>query len=282
MTITGLAARRGAKLVQANGLDIAYRDLGDGPPLVLLHAAWTSTGPAGTGLGISYVDHLTALARHFRVIAPDTRGSGATVHPGDAATFDVLTADIVALLDALDLDRVLIAGFSEGAATATLVSLHHPDRVGALVNHAGFDYFDSHEDMAAQIRAMFGGRPDATEADPAAAERVVAEIPPMAATFAAMQADYDDAQGDGYWRTYLGQFFDRHVAPFGQTVDDLANLTVPTLILDGDRDWACSAELARRVYRTIPGAELAIIPGTGHEINRAVIDAMIAFLVAAP
>jgi pimeloyl-ACP methyl ester carboxylesterase len=280
MTIVDITTRRDAKLVRANGIDIAYRDLGDGPPLVLLHGGWAATGPAGTGSGVSYVDHLTALAEHFRVIAPDTRGSGATVPPGGPATFDVLTADVVGLIDALGLERVLLAGFSEGAATATLVALHHPDRVRALINHAGFDYFADHAAMAAQIRMMFGGRPDATAADLAVTERTLAEIPPMAATFALMQSDYDNAQGDGYWQRYLGQFFDRHVAPFGHTVDDLATLAVPTLILAGDRDMFCSVELACRVYRTIPGAALSIVPSTGHEINPAVIDAMVTFLAA--
>lgn len=275
-----IAAQRDARLVRANGIDIAYTDVGDGPPLVLLHAAWASTGPARAGPGIAYVDHLTTLAKHFRVIAPDTRGSGATGHPGGPVTFDVLTADVLALLDALDLDRTLIAGFSEGAATATLVARSEPTRIQALVNHAGFDYFEAHEAMAAQIRMMFGGGPDATEADPAAAERTLAEIPPMAANFATMQADYDDAQGDGYWCTYLGQFFDCHVAPFGHITDDLASLAIPTLILTGDRDMFCSVEAACVAYRTLEAGELGIVANTGHDITGAVIDVMVGFLRA--
>jgi pimeloyl-ACP methyl ester carboxylesterase len=282
MTITDIAdtaTRRGATLVHANDIDIAYTDMGDGPPLVLLHGALASTGPARAGSSIAHVDYLPALAKHFRVIAPDTRGSGATVHAGGPVTFDVLTADVVALIDALDLDRPMVAGFSEGAATATLVALDQPQRVRALVNHAGFDYFDSHEAIAAQIRMMIGGAPDATQADPAVAERAVAAIPPMAANFATMRADYDDAQGDGYWRVYLGQFFDRHVAAFGHTVADLANLSMPTLIITGDRDMFCDVDAACRAYRALPAGELAVLPSTGHDITPSIIDTMIDFLV---
>lgn len=277
--IASIAAERGAKLVRANGIDIAYVETGVGAPLVLLHGAWASTGPVRAGSGVAHVDHLSTLAEHFRVIAPDTRGSGATVHPGGPITFDVLTADVVALIDALDLGRPLIAGFSEGAATATLVALERPDLIRALVNHSGFDYLDAHSDLAAQVRMLFGGSPDATEADPAAAERAMAEVPPMAANFAAMKADYDDAQGDGYWRDYLDQFFDRHVAPFGRTVEDLADLTIPTLVLTGDRDMFCTVEAACVAFRTLAAGELGIVANIGHEVSSSVIDVMIEFLL---
>src|SRR6185295_11155857 len=213
MPAADVLARRDAKLVRANGIEIAYTEVGEGPPLVLLHGALASTGPAWAGSAVAFVDHMHTLGRHFRVIAPDTRGSGATVHPGGPATFDVLADDVVALIQALDLDRPMVAGFSEGGATATIVALRRPDLVGALVNHAGFDIFDPHAPAHHMLRPIFGGSPDATSANPDAAEVAFRSIPPMAATFATMQADYDDAQGEGHWRAYLGQFFDRAIAP---------------------------------------------------------------------
>ena len=276
--INEIAARRGAKVVRANGIDIAYTDVGEGAPLVLLHGGLASTGPAWTGSTVAHVDHLGALGKHFRVIAPDTRGSGATVHPGGPATFDVLADDVAAVIDALELDRPLIAGFSEGGATATMVALRRPELVRALVNHAGFDYFDPAGPVPPGVRQVFGGSPDATRADPDAAERMFQSIPPMAAIFATMKADYDDAQGEGLWRSYLEQFFDRHVAPLGHTIDDFASITAPTLILTGDRDTFCSVEAACAAYRRLDDGELGVIPGTDHEISGAVIDAMIEFL----
>src|SRR5690606_29183698 len=91
MSIADISTRRGAQLVRANGIDIAFRELGDGPPLVLLHGGWASTGPRWADSRVAYVDSLATLAKHFRVIAPDTRGSGATVHGGGPATFEVLS-----------------------------------------------------------------------------------------------------------------------------------------------------------------------------------------------
>src|SRR6188508_1286057 len=105
-------AERGAQTVHANGIDIAYVEAGDGPPLVLLHGALTSTGPRWAGSPVAYVAHIVTLAKHFRVIAPDTRGSGATVHENGSASFSVLADDVLALIDVLRLDRPLLAGFS--------------------------------------------------------------------------------------------------------------------------------------------------------------------------
>lgn len=262
------------KTISANGIDIAYTEVGDGPPLVLLHGALVSTSPAWIGSHAAHVDHLATFGKHFRVIAPDTRGSGATVFDGPAP-FDVLVDDVVALIGALGLDRPLIAGFSEGAMTATLVTLRHPELVRGLVNHAGFDYFDPNAPAHQGLGMIFGGRPDATAGDPDAADRAFHEMmgPDEAKLFDTMKADYAD------WRGYIGQFFDRSAAPAAYGVGDLASITAPTLVLTGDRDMFCSVELACSVYRTIAGSELAIVPNTGHEINANVIDAMVDFLV---
>jgi pimeloyl-ACP methyl ester carboxylesterase len=281
MTIADIAAQRGAKTVTANGIDIAYVDIGDGPPLVLLHGALASTGPAWAGSTNAHVDHIPALAKRFRVVAPDTRGSGATAHPRGPVGFDVLADDVIALIDALGLDRPLLAGFSEGGGTATLVALRRPDLVRALVNHGGFDYFDAQhmsQKIENEFRPLFGGRAGATAADPDAVERAFQAIPPMAVTFTTMQADYDSAQGDGYWRTYLGQFFDRTTAGVGRTIDDFTELTMPSLLLVGDRDMFCPVEVACAAYRALPAGELGIVANTGHDITPPLVDAMIDFL----
>src|SRR5262249_60534525 len=68
--------------VHANGIDIHYLDQGDGEPLVLLHGGVVSTNPIWTGVPVAYAGHMDTLAEQFRVIAPDTRGCGRTVHTG--------------------------------------------------------------------------------------------------------------------------------------------------------------------------------------------------------
>ena len=272
-------AERGAQTVRANGIDIAYVEAGDGPPLVLLHGGLASTGPQWAGSPVAYVDHMATLAKHFRVIAPDTRGGGATVHGDGGASFSVLADDVVALIDALGLDRPMVAGFSEGAATATIVAIREPSRIRALAAHAGYDIFNPEAAVFAMGRAIFGGSPEATEADPDAAEVAFQGMPPMAATFATMKADYDSAQGEGHWRRYLQLFFDRATRSPGYTVDDYRAITAPTLILTGDRDNFCSVEEGLLAYRNLRAGELAVLPNTDHAITAGVIDTTTDFLL---
>jgi pimeloyl-ACP methyl ester carboxylesterase len=264
--------------VRANGIDIHYLDQGVGEPLVLLHGGVVSTNPIWAGVPVAYTGYMDTLAEQFRVIAPDTRGCGRTVHTGGPISFDLLADDVAALIDALGLDRPTIAGFSEGAITATILGIRHPDAVRAIVNDAGFDAFDPGGPTIAMMRQILGGSPDATEPDPDAAARGFEASEQMRAMLELLKRDQDSGQGEGHWRTYLRLCWDRCTQPPGYTYADLAKITVPTLILAGDRDDFCTVEQAVTAYRQLPDGELAILPGHGHYIPPAAIQATVEFL----
>jgi pimeloyl-ACP methyl ester carboxylesterase len=125
------------KQVDAGLLNVTYAELGpkDGPPVILLH---------GWPYDIySFVDVAPILAtRGFRVIIPWLRGYGATrflaaetVRNGQPAA---LAQDAVALMDALHIDRAVLAGFDWGARTADIVAALWPERVKALVSVSGY------------------------------------------------------------------------------------------------------------------------------------------------
>jgi pimeloyl-ACP methyl ester carboxylesterase len=263
--------------VHANGIDIHYLDQGDGEPLVLLHGGVVSTNPIWTGVPVAYASHMDMLAEHFRVIAPDTRGCGRTVHTGGPISFDLLADDVAGLIDAIGLERPLIAGFSEGGVTATILGIRHPDAVRAIVNDAGFDAFDPDAPTIAMMRQILGGSPDATEPDPDAAARGFEASEQMRAMFELMKRDQDDGQGEGYWREYLRLSWDRCTQHPGYTNADLAKITVPTLILTGDRDDFCTVEAAVTAYRQLADGELAILPGHGHYITPAAVQTTVEF-----
>ena len=279
MSIKESSAVAHAQYVSANGVDIHYLEQGDGEPLVLLHGGMVSTNPIWSGVPIAYAGHMDTLAEHFRVIAPDTRGGGKTRHTGGPISFDLLADDVAALINALGLERPLIAGFSEGAITATILGIRHPDTVRAIVNHAGFDAFDpGNTGLFAVMRQILGGSPDATQPDPDAAARGFEASEQMRPMFELLKRDQDTGQGEGHWRTYLRLAWDRCTQTPGYTYADLAKITVPTLILVGDRDDFCSVEQATMAYRQLPMGELAILPGHGHYIPPAAIDATSEFL----
>jgi pimeloyl-ACP methyl ester carboxylesterase len=268
--------QRQGRHVPANGIDIYYVEAGAGEPLLLLDNAMVSTNPIWASLPFAYASFMGMLAEHFRVIAPDARGSGRSVHPGGPLPSGLLADDVVALIEALHLDQPLICGFSDGGETATLVGIRHPGSVRAIVNHGGYDLFnpDPQAPAIAMTRQMLGGSADATQADP---ELSASRAPELRAMFELMKSDHDGAQGAGHWKTVVAQTFDRITQPHGYTLDDMQAITVPTLVLTGDRDPFCPVEEGAAAYRALPAGELAVLPNTGHLITPAAVQATIEF-----
>ncbi|HEX8648625.1 MAG TPA: alpha/beta hydrolase [Thermoleophilaceae bacterium] len=102
--------------------------LGDGPPVVLLH---------GLSATKRYVVHRSkALPRSgHRIVAYDARGHGESAAPEDPDAYEYsdLCADLGRIVDEYDLDRAALAGVSMGAHTALRFALDHPERVSAVV-----------------------------------------------------------------------------------------------------------------------------------------------------
>jgi 3-oxoadipate enol-lactonase len=270
------APQHRGRCVHANGIDIHYIEAGQGEPLLLLDNGMVSTNQIWAAVPFAYASFLGTLAEHFRVIAPDTRGSGKSVHRGGPISSALLADDVLALIDALNLDRPLICGFSDGGETATLVGIRQPGSVRAIVNHGGYDLFnpDPQAPAIAMTRRMLGGSTGATEADP---ELAASRSPELRAMFELMRSDHDSAQGAGHWKIVLAQTFDRITRPHGYTVENMHAITVPVLILTGDRDPFCTVEEGAAACRALPAGRLAVLPGTGHLITPAAVQATIEF-----
>ena len=210
------------------------------------------------------------------MITPDARGSGKSVHSGGPITYTLLADDVAALIEALKLDQPLICGFSDGGETATIAGIRHPGSVRAIVNHAGYDLFnpDPHAPAIAMTRQMLGGSANATHADPELSANRAEELRAM---FELMKSDHDNAQGAGHWKTVVAQTFDRIAQPHGYILDDLRTITVPTLVLTGDRDPFCTVEEGAAACRALQTGQLAVLPDTGHLITPAAVEAIIDF-----
>jgi pimeloyl-ACP methyl ester carboxylesterase len=103
------------------GPTLHVAEAGDGPPLVLIHG-WPQHWWAWRRL-------LPALAAEHRVLCPDLRGLGWSDAPSGAYAKEQWAADVVALLDGLDLDRVDLVGHDWGGLVALLAALRAPERV---------------------------------------------------------------------------------------------------------------------------------------------------------
>ena len=112
-----------------DGVELAYREIGEGRPLVLLHGF--------TGSGLQWVSHGHAAAiasSGHRVILPDMRGHGDSARPHDPEAFppDVLADDTLALIDQLGLDDYDLGGYSLGG-TAVVRTLARGARPGRAI-----------------------------------------------------------------------------------------------------------------------------------------------------
>ncbi|MFN2591527.1 MAG: alpha/beta fold hydrolase [Candidatus Dormibacteria bacterium] len=261
--------------VRANGIDIHYLEAGAGEPLVVLNNGMISTSPVWAEWPSSYAAYMGTLAEHFRVIAPDFRGSGKTIHPGGAIPYTLLADDVVALIEALHLDQPFICGYGDGGEVATIVGIREPGSVRAIANHAGFELLNPDPQSPALVmtRQMLGGRADATEADADA----VAASEFLGRMVELMKTDHDAAQGSGHWRSVLNWTFDRVSRPSGYAHEDLQAITAATLVLVGDRDQFCPVEEAVSSYRALRDGELAVLPNTPGGINAAAVQMMIDF-----
>ena len=277
MTTLTTSTRTEGRTVRANGIDIHYVEEGQGEPLVLLHGGFVSTGPIWEGTPFAYSTYMDFFAKHFRVIAPDTRGCGRSGRGHQPAVFSTLADDVAALIDVLNLDRPVVCGFSEGGCTASVFGIRHPGAARAIVNHAGYDLLNPGAGIFELGRQMMGGSPEATRADESAFVRFFQQSDEMSGMLALMRQERA-ANGEPGLGAFLDCAFPRFSTPPGYAFADLARVTAPMLILVGDRDHFCSVEEGIQAYRALPFGEFAVLPNSEHMLTEAAIDASIEFL----
>jgi pimeloyl-ACP methyl ester carboxylesterase len=115
------------RFLAVGGVNIHYLDApGGSPPLVLLHGLSANAACFGGLIG-------AGLSPSFRVIAPDLRGRGKSDKPATGYTMADHARDVVGLLDALGLERVILGGHSFGGYVAIYIAAHFPERVEKLI-----------------------------------------------------------------------------------------------------------------------------------------------------
>ena len=137
-TVPGVEHRQ----VETGRLRVHIAEAGSGPPLLLLHG-WPQHWFAWRKL-------IPLLANSRRLICPDLRGFGWTDAPDEGYRTADLAADAVALLDALELDRVDLIGHGEGGRVGFELCLSQPGRVRRLVTLGAMHPYPSRRLLAAQ------------------------------------------------------------------------------------------------------------------------------------
>jgi pimeloyl-ACP methyl ester carboxylesterase len=202
---------------QANGVKLYYETYGQGEPLVLLH---------GNGESInSFRYQIAELARHYQVLAVDTRDHGQSAATKGVLTYDIFAQDVLALLDALRLPAAHVLGWSDGGNTGLSLALHHPARVKSLITMGANLFADSTAIDGRLLRYV----QQASHRGPQRARRLNA-----------LMADYPRMQPA-----------------------ELAALKVPVLVLAGEKD-VIKTPHTQLIAASIPGAQVRILPGLTH------------------
>jgi len=228
--------------IRANDLDISYTVEGQGPPLLLLHAATSSATE-------DWAAQRPLLRGHFRLFLPDARSHAATHWDTDRGwSHAMLLEDALALADALGLERFHVGGLSMGAGTALSLAITQPQRIiSAVVAAVGVD----REPRSSVARRLM---------DP---ERIERDDPAWAKRLARR---HDPVQGEGAWKKLMVAIRDDTIAQRMPTAEELRRARVPILLAYGDRDPWVPLEQAVKLRRQLPDARLFVAPGVGHVV----------------
>ncbi len=262
--------------ITSRGLRLHYEDLGEGPPVLLVHGF--------TNYGLVWAGQATALVHSgYRVLMPDLAGHGLSAVAESTTTVPDLAQDMVALLDALHLDRALVCGLSLGGMVAQQIAVDNPNRVSAM--------------LIADSRAENVGMRPAVEGWIADFEGPGGPLARLEKTFPMLVNEEFCLSAAGQatlalWRIVLAKVAGRSLANVARgmaafdVVARLPAVRIPTLVVSGSQDKLIAPNLSQRTADLVPGARFVAIPGAGHissldsaaAFNRLLLE----FMAAAP
>lgn len=226
--------------------ELFVSSFGKGPDTLVAHGGWVGSGEL-------WYQPFEILSRSWRTITYDHRGTGATVNHAQTTTFELLVQDLFKVLDALSVDRCVLAAESSGACIALEAALRDPSQFKGLVIVDG-RYYGGRTVGAA--RFMEGCRTD---------------FPGTMELFINACIPEENCDAERRWGK---QITHRSNGPSAiqlmeclEVVDvepRLSTISLPTLIIHGRRDVICPLAAAENLAAKIPNSRLVVIEDAGH------------------
>ena len=240
--------------VRANGLEIAYERVGEGPPLVLVHGAAAD--------GRLSQPQLAALADEFTVVAWDEPGAGRSSDVPADFSLEHYANCLAKLIEALALGQAHVAGLSWGGIVVLELYRHHPRLVATLIlsdTYAGWKGSLPEEAVHARVAGVRQTlAAPAEEFDPTPPGLFAGEPP---AEFLPLLEEIAASVRPESLRTQLFVMAD------ADQRDLLPRIAVSTQLIWGELDVPSPLSVARQFEQAIPDTKLVVIPYSGHVSN---------------
>ncbi len=257
--------------VERDGVKIHYEVYGDGAETIVFPPPWSIVHAR------VYKAQLPYFSERFRCVTFDPRGNGRSDRPDDVAAYslDNYVGDLLAVMDGTDTDKAIVVGLSFAGMLTAIVAAHHPERVKAAVLvgasatvGTGYPYMTPQHFLTPQERFegwnkynrdyWLSNYPDFADhfishifSEPHSTKQIEDGIEWAAETTGVTLARSVEARA-------IAPTFDVSEAMYRK-------IKCPTLVLHGDDDQIQPCNRARLVAELI-GAEVAIIPGGGHNV----------------
>lgn len=240
--------------VTVDGIPLHYLDVGQGLPVLLLHAFPLN--------GSAFDKQVRALSGRYRFIVPDIRGFGQSRRGSGPTEMSRVAQDALALLDALKIDSAVVGGVSMGGYVAMALLREDAGRVRGLVL---VDTQATADDEAGRARREASAQEALEKGVEPLAQTLLPKLvhagpdsPVGREVSAMMRAAGPDAVAAAQ----------RGMALRPDSKDILARFAGPALVVVGEHDVVTPVEKAKQLAELISGARLEIIPGAGHLSNQ--------------
>lgn len=218
------------KYADIRGFKMYYEQYGKGEPLLIIH---------GNGGSINnFLYQIPYFAKNYHVILADSRAQGKSVDHADSLSYEMMTDDLNALLDKLNLKSCYVIGWSDGGINGLLLAIRHPDKVKKL--------------------AVTGANlwPDSTAVDPFVYKWAMDANKTARDSINRMKSPTPEIKNQLKLLYLLS--YEPHI-----TVQQLHTISCPTLVMGGDHDVILPKH-TMLIAQSIPNSYLWIIPNSGH------------------
>jgi len=219
--------------VEFEGAQIWCGAYGEGSPVIMLHGA--------LGSGDDWANQVPALVDSgHAVLLIDSRGRGRSSSGHHSLSYELMAAEVLAVMNTLNIDRAALAGWSDGAIISLVAALRYPDRVGRVFAYAG-------------------------NMDLSGARSEPLKTLAMDQSFGRAMDDYARlSRTPDQFRTVVSVMDGLLHSEPNYSAEDVASISRPVAIVQGEFDEFIKPEHAAYLARTIPDARLVKLPGVSH------------------